>query len=447
MDAADADRQFAEGHAHHLAGRLHQAEQIYRAILATNPDHPDALHYLGVIALQVGRAPAAVEMIGRSVALAPNSGSLNNLGEALRLTGRLTDAMSCFEKSAQMSPANADALANQGVVLAQQNRIEEAEAKLRQAIAVNANHAGAWGMLANVLERSQRTTDAVFAWERAARLAPRHVDYRLRLAESLFRSDDVFRAIAEYRQAVELVPNEGRIRSRLAILLLAANKQKEALDESARAIELAPNVASVHGERGQILERTKQLAQAEEEYRRAISLDPQNAEQYGAHAGALISMDRYEEAIEQLKRGQAIAPADPRFVINLAKVYARAQSPDESLIYARESVRIAPHNADSHAALAFSLLARGELEEGFREYEWRWRALDFTTEHAISVNQFGTARISPGEHCWFTANKASATPCSFFATFRCCWHDASTLSWKCNTNSPRLSAGCRPHFV
>ena len=48
---------------HHQAGRLQAAEQIYRQILAVEPNHADAIHLLGVIAHQVGKHEIAVEYI------------------------------------------------------------------------------------------------------------------------------------------------------------------------------------------------------------------------------------------------------------------------------------------------------------------------------------------------------------------------------------------------
>ena len=54
---------------HHQAGRLQAAEQIYRQILAVEPNQADALHLLGVIAYQVGKHEAAVEYIRRAIAL------------------------------------------------------------------------------------------------------------------------------------------------------------------------------------------------------------------------------------------------------------------------------------------------------------------------------------------------------------------------------------------
>ena len=59
---------FNEALAHHQAGRLPEAEQLYRQILALEPRHADSLHLLGVLAQQVGRHDIALELIGRAIA-------------------------------------------------------------------------------------------------------------------------------------------------------------------------------------------------------------------------------------------------------------------------------------------------------------------------------------------------------------------------------------------
>src|SRR4051812_40352310 len=69
---------------HHRAGRLQEAELLYRQVLAADPRQPDALHYLGVIALQVGQFAVAEQLIGAALQLghANNPETLNNYGEA-----------------------------------------------------------------------------------------------------------------------------------------------------------------------------------------------------------------------------------------------------------------------------------------------------------------------------------------------------------------------------
>ena len=50
---------FESGLSHHQAGRLAEAERIYREILTLQSDHPDALYLLGVLAGQSGRLDEA----------------------------------------------------------------------------------------------------------------------------------------------------------------------------------------------------------------------------------------------------------------------------------------------------------------------------------------------------------------------------------------------------
>ena len=82
---------------HHQDGRLQAAEQIYRQILAAEPNHADALHLLGVIASQAGRHDVAVDYIGRAIRLQGNAAYFhNNLGEAHRALHRFPKRSPAF---------------------------------------------------------------------------------------------------------------------------------------------------------------------------------------------------------------------------------------------------------------------------------------------------------------------------------------------------------------
>jgi protein O-GlcNAc transferase len=59
----------AEAARHHEAGRLRQAERLYRRVLADNPHHADCLHLLGLVAHQAGRSEEASQLIERAIAL------------------------------------------------------------------------------------------------------------------------------------------------------------------------------------------------------------------------------------------------------------------------------------------------------------------------------------------------------------------------------------------
>ena len=63
---------------HHRAGRLREAESIYRQVLAAEPNHPDALHFLGVLAHQAGQFQTAAELIEHAIAAHPGVRSITS---------------------------------------------------------------------------------------------------------------------------------------------------------------------------------------------------------------------------------------------------------------------------------------------------------------------------------------------------------------------------------
>ena len=113
--------------AHHRAGRLDVAEQIYRRILAAQPDQADAMHLLGVVAHQAGRHELAIERIQRAIALRGTDAAFHcNLGEAYRAQGRGEEAIACCRRAIELKPDYAEALHNLGVLLAAQEQFAEA---------------------------------------------------------------------------------------------------------------------------------------------------------------------------------------------------------------------------------------------------------------------------------------------------------------------------------
>ena len=88
---------------HHRAGRLRQAEDGYRALLARDPDDADAMHWLGVLFCQAGQGAAAAELLERGVAKRPNDAAFHhNLGQAYAIARRWDDAIRSFERAAEL---------------------------------------------------------------------------------------------------------------------------------------------------------------------------------------------------------------------------------------------------------------------------------------------------------------------------------------------------------
>ncbi|MEA2709285.1 MAG: hypothetical protein QOF78_1886, partial [Phycisphaerales bacterium] len=247
---------------HHRANRLSQAEAIYRQVLAEHPNHPDALHLLGLIAHQVGRHADARLLIDRAVAkhpavapaewhlhlgaaqrgvgddasaeasfraalrLQPDYAEADNaLGHLLLHQQRVDEAIACFGRAIAHGPNLAQPQFNLGVALMVQGRYAEAADALRRAVGIDPGFASAWLNLGGALQALRQVYDAADALERAAALEPSSLALNglglLRLEEA--RTDD---ALACFRRAVELNPANADAHSNL---LLALNYAAESV--------------------------------------------------------------------------------------------------------------------------------------------------------------------------------------------------------------------------
>jgi Tfp pilus assembly protein PilF/2-polyprenyl-3-methyl-5-hydroxy-6-metoxy-1,4-benzoquinol methylase len=122
---------------HHQAGRLADAEALYRQVLRADPRHMNALNSLGYLAHQAGHGEAAVELIGKAIAEDPsNPVYYNNLGMPLQSLGRLDDAAASYRQAFSLKPDYAEAHYNLGNTLAQQQRFAEAIAAYEAALAI-----------------------------------------------------------------------------------------------------------------------------------------------------------------------------------------------------------------------------------------------------------------------------------------------------------------------
>jgi predicted TPR repeat methyltransferase len=157
----------------HQTGRLPKAETLYRRVLESEPDNPDALHFLGVLSHQIGRREAAVHMIGKAIALQPHYvDAINNLGNVFKEQGHLREAEGSYRQVLSLNPQHMEALNNLGVVLKERERYDEAGKVLARAVELQPDFADAHNNLGNVRRKQGRLDEAVAAYRRAIALKP-----------------------------------------------------------------------------------------------------------------------------------------------------------------------------------------------------------------------------------------------------------------------------------
>ncbi len=258
---------------HHQAGRLDQAEGLYRRILATRPDEPDALHLLGVIHHQRGQATQAVELISRALGRSPaNPSYLSNLGLALAAAGREDDAARCYEQALTIAPGHAEAHYNLGLVRQSQLRLEEALACYRRAAELAPRHVQALLAMGDVLRLQGRLLEAEATYRRAREVEPGNMEVLDRLAGSLLEQRRLEEAEALYRAKLEAEPDDARTLTNLGSTLRRAGRSAEAGDLHRRAIALRPGFADAHRNLGLALREQGRIDDACEAFSQAMQI-------------------------------------------------------------------------------------------------------------------------------------------------------------------------------
>jgi protein O-GlcNAc transferase len=233
-------RQFAAALDHHKAGRLPEAERLYRQVCAADPKHASGFHRLGVVAHQLGR-PDAAELLKRAVTLKPDLAEAHNdLGNVLGAQGKFVQAAACFERAATLKPDFADAHYNRGLALGNLGRFGDAAGSFQRVLALNPQSALAHAALAATLREMGRRAEAV----------------------------------AHYRRAAALMPNSAGAHNNLANALMEFGQPEEALAHFDRAIALAPGFAPAHYNRGIALRGQSRFTEATASFERAVAIKP-----------------------------------------------------------------------------------------------------------------------------------------------------------------------------
>lgn len=180
-------------------------------------------------------------------------------------------------------------------------------------------------------------------------------------------------AIESLRRAIALRPGYVEAHRNLGGVLSSLGKAAEAAESYRAALALEPNSWNTLTDFGLVLTRAGRAAEAVVYLRQAIHLNPAGAEAHnnlGIAFGELARLDDAEAAYHQALK------CDPRHVeahTNLAGIYAQQGKPVEGAACCQIALWLKPDSVSAHWHRALALLQLGQFEEGFAEYEWRWR--------------------------------------------------------------------------
>ena len=261
------------------------------------------------------------------------------LGIVLLQTGRAAEAVAPLDYAARAMPRDPAPANLLGVACQQSGDLDTAIAAFRKALARNRNFTDAHFNFGNALREAGRAAEAAEHFREAARLEPEFADahYNLALAEAQLGHFEA--AIGNYRRTLTLTPGQADAHIGLSRALVMLLRYAEGEAEARAALAVAPDAMEAHSNLARALQGQGRTAEAEAAMRAAIARAPENASLYANLGNILEDRDEVDAAADAYRTAVAL---DPDF-------------------------------GAAHANLGLLLLLNGRYEEGWREYDWRWR--------------------------------------------------------------------------
>ncbi|HJS32354.1 MAG TPA: tetratricopeptide repeat protein, partial [Alphaproteobacteria bacterium] len=377
------------------------AVAAYRAILARDRNHVDALANLGAALRATGDLPGAIDAYRRALAQTPQRGDIwfnlgnaeraaanyelaiasfreavkhaprfggawLNMGLSLKSLGRHAEAIDAFAEAARLMAHDPLPETERGSALKALDRLDEAIAAHRAALARSPGHAIASYNLANALSAADRGVEAEMAYRDALKAAPDFAEAITNLAELLMaRHDD-----AGDGEAESLVANALRIRADFVPALLSLgrlNERRKRWPEAAaafvRANAAAPDDPAILRRLAHALFKVERFSQAEATYRALLARAPGGAGDLNDLCVTLGAQGRYDEAVALIRGGLDRHPDHAALRLTLGTLLLRRHQMDEAIPALEVAVRMAPDDVMGRLNLSNALTLIGRLGE------------------------------------------------------------------------------------
>lgn len=375
------DIMFQQALSLHQQGQLDAAEQIYRQILETAPEHPDILNFLGLIAQEKGVHEQAVELFYRAIKKAPEHAPFYfNLGLSLNALGKPVEALENLRKAAELSPDTKEIYNKIGLIEHSLDHINAAQQAFLQALQLDMNYSEAKANLAATYINSDQPKAIRFLTEIAAQYPDETMAPYL-LSSIYFENGDYVNAIKFAQQAEKNAPYSSDVKFITGLIELKSgnaqdaevhfaeavnldNKNVDALVNLAnaetnrqdfenaekhykRAIELQPQNADAHLNYANLLYYTNRINEALEEYRAVVINNPNSSEACNNIGVILKDLKDYDNALGLFFNAYGLSPQRTEYAVNIAETLTllHREDPESAIVIAENWLKIAPDDA------------------------------------------------------------------------------------------------------
>ena len=205
----DAKIALGEAVARHRAGEPNRARELCNRILEHEPEHPDALHLLGILEAEQGRSVRALRLVSRALSQDPdNPVFLNSLANLLLEQGRVDEARAALRDALRKQADYADAHYNLGRVHRAAGQLDLAQRSFRRALSIDPAFAKAALGLGQTYYDLGRSSQALQHLEYALQADPDNADALCYCGRALADTGHTDLALNFLRKAIEAAPDD-----------------------------------------------------------------------------------------------------------------------------------------------------------------------------------------------------------------------------------------------
>jgi len=293
----------------HRSGALQDAERFYHLLLQAAPDHPDANHNLGVLAMQRSQIALALPRFEAALKSLPDQAQYwLSYVDALTRAGRLTEAEARTREMAMRFPEHGGIWKVSGELLMHLGRTEDALVSFIKAAELLKEDANAQVSFGNLFTAFGRVKEAEDSYRRALMRDPAHAVAHSNLGNLYKERGNLGEADACYRRALAITPDSAEMLTNLGSTLRDMGRPSEAEACYRRALELKPDFTAAHNNLGNVLKEQGRLMEAEASYRRALAFKPDFAAAHNNLGDVLKDLGKFVDAEISYRKALEIEP-------------------------------------------------------------------------------------------------------------------------------------------
>jgi tetratricopeptide (TPR) repeat protein len=225
------------------------------------------------------------------------------------------------------------------------------------------------------------------SFQRCLDLNPEYADAHFNRGIACSEAGRLDEAIAAYRRAIDIEPTRSEAYYNLGIACHELGRLDAAAAAYGRALELKPDFAEACNNLGTVLKDQNALDAAASLFNRALELRSDYADAFYNLGSVRHEQHRLTEAIAAYQAALAVQPNHFKACNNLAKAYQDLSEMEQAVFWYRRALSIKPDYAEARFNLATAQLLRGNFEEGWPDYEWRFQRSDWKRTYSYRLER------------------------------------------------------------